>query len=283
VSTLLTQIHDVYINKGDSLVKIEVLMSTMNKNYDTLFREVKTRKIKSDILIINQSNNQKRYFNSNIRIYNYNEKGLSKSRNRGLENANGEICVIADDDIIYKESYCDILKKSFEKNLDADIITFQIETPDGNLFKNYSKKEFWHNKRTILKVSSIEIAFRRDSIIKNNIKFDERFGLGSKYITGEENIFLMDCLDKGLKIKYIPSPIVIHPYENSGRIFSESLIFSKGAVFARLFKFNFIVLNFLFALKKYKEYKNCHNFINFIRLIYKGSFDFISNEKMSRF
>jgi hypothetical protein len=253
----------------------------MNKNSIEELN-LKDKNINNNVLIINQTDNNKRieYKNRNIRMLNYDEVGLSKNRNRALKNAKGNKCLIADDDIKYKEEGLDIIEKSFKDNPSADIITFQIETPEGTLFKEYSSNEFWHNKRTVLKVSSIEIAFRKDRIFKKNISFDENFGLGAKYNSGEENIFLMDCLKQGLKIKYVPIPIVIHPKESSGKnLTRRDSILSKGALFTRLFGWSFLVINVLFGIKKYKDYKDDISLYEFIKLLYKGSFNYIKELK----
>jgi len=262
-------------------MKIEILMSTMNKkNIKEL--NLKNKNITKNVLIINQTNNNNKYEyeNKNIRMYNYNEVGLSKSRNRALKNAKGDKCIIADDDTKFKKNIFDIIDKSFKNNPCADIITFQVETFEGSLFKDYSSNEFWHNKRTILKVSSIEIVFKKDRIIKNNISYDELFGLGAEYNSGEENIFLMDCLKKGLKIKYVPIPIVIHPKESSGKnLTKKNGVLSKGALISRLFGWNFLIINILFGIKKYKEYKDTISLYKFIKLLYKGSFNYIKELK----
>lgn len=251
---------------------IEILMSTMNKNnIDEL--NLKNKNIDNNILIINQTNNTKKYKyeNSNIRMYNYNEVGLSKSRNRALENARGNICVIADDDIVYEKEFYDIIKRSFKENPDADIITFQMKDFNDDLYRKYPSEPFFHNKWSIRKVSSVEIAFRLDKIKEKNIKFDENFGLGSMYPVGEENIFLLDCIDKGLKIKYLPKPLLKHPFGGTGQNYSNKVIIARGAMFYRMFNNYSFILDILFSLKKYNQYKHSISFLKFLYLIIKGS------------
>lgn len=253
---------------------IEVLISTMNcKNVEDL--KLNDRNIYGKVLIINQINkcfyNGKNIKNHDIRLINYIGKGLSESRNKALENAIGDICIIADDDIYYKKDTFQIIKDSFNKYPEADILTFQIETPNRLLYKNYPPKFFWHNKRSILRVSSIEIAFKRNKVIEKGIRFDELFGINSIFPTGEENIFLSDCLKKGLKVGYVPIPIVIHPAPNSF-ICSDEL-YSKGAIFFRIFGFWAIFLNLLFVIKKYNLTKT--GFFNSLKIIYSGTINYI--------
>ena len=124
--------------------------------------------------------------------------------------------------------------------------------------------------KSIMKVSSIEIAFRINSIKIKNLKFDEKFGLGTNNPTGEEAIFLSDALKQGLKILYIPLPIVFHPKESSGGMFKDNpkLIRAKGAMFYRIFGIWGYLVSFLFALKKYRM--SNYKFFKFLTYMLEG-------------
>lgn len=256
-------------------MNFEILMATMfRSNISDL--KLSEKGITSNILIINQTNENNIEISNNAKMISCKERGSSKSRNLAIKNASGDICLIADDDVVYVPNYEKIILKAFETNPDADIITFQIMTPEGEKFKdNYLKEERWHSKLSILKCSSIEIAFRKNSINRYHILFDEEFGLGSRYLVHDENIFLMDCLKNGLKIKYIPYAIVIHPKESSGTNFNEFLIISKGAAFIRLYGLKGIIFDFIFAIKKYNYYKHYCGILFFLKLILTGSINYI--------
>ncbi|MDE5206949.1 hypothetical protein PYX06_20220 [Citrobacter amalonaticus] len=217
------------------MVNIQILMATMFKKtageIDWTYKNTRL-----PVLLINQSDFSGREVFENVTMISCTERGSSNSRNMAIEYADGDICVISDDDVSYVDNADDIIEKAFLENPDADIITFQIRTPDGTLFNDgYPEKKQWHNWRSILRCASIEIAFKRESIVRNNLRLDINFGLGSKYRVHDEIIFLKDAMDKGLKILYMPIPIVIHPKESSGSDFNDSLISSKGAAFVRLF------------------------------------------------
>ena len=55
--------------------------------------------------------------------------------------------------------------------------------------------------------SSIEVAFKKDLVM--NKKFDERLGLGSEFVCGEEVDFLLSNYEKNA-ILYIPEVTVYH-------------------------------------------------------------------------
>lgn len=187
------------------------------------------------------------------RVFDYRETGLSKSRNRALQHATADICVVGDDDVRHLPAAQEIIAGAFADHPRADIITFQARTPDGAPFKRYASRPRRHTRRSIMRVISWEIALRTASVRAAGLRFDERFGLGADFPTGEENIFLMDALRRGLHLRYIPAPIVIHPAESSGANFSSpASVAAKGAAFRRMFGAASKPLEMAFACKKYR-------------------------------
>lgn len=244
-------------------MKIEILISTMNKkNISEL--NLSQKNIFENCTIINQITDEKLELineeikEKNIKIISYREKGLSKSRNRALENSTGDILILTDDDISLVEGSLDEIRTEFRKNKDFDVLTFKFQKEDFNKNKKYKRKEFVHNYNTIRKVSSVEIAMKRDTIVQKQIKYDEKFGLGAEYNSGEENIFLKDCLDNGLKIKYIPSNIVKHPTESLSTPYywTEDYIRGKGPLFYRLYNKWGYFYYILLILKRRNRVKN---------------------------
>jgi glycosyltransferase involved in cell wall biosynthesis len=245
-------------------MNLQILISTVDDNFFS-----RNLDIIPSFLIINQLIKKNKSLFSMNNLISYSERGLSKSRNKALKNSSSDICLISDDDLIYKRDIENIILQSFEDYKDADIITFEVETPNGRPYKKYKNKVFWHTKKTLMRVSSVEIAVRRKSIVNSKLKFDEDFGLGSIFPTGEEVIFLMDAMRKKLKILSIPIAIVLHPIESSGKNYSNTnLIVAKGAVFYRVFGFFSYLICILFAVKKYKSSNK--GFLKFLSLMYVG-------------
>lgn len=256
-------------------MSVQILMSTMGKKEikDLRLKE-KNLSFENDILIINQiydENNLKIKRQKKIEMYSFKEKGLSKSRNKALELMNNntqKLCILTDDDVTFSKNFDKKILKAYENHPDADIITFQIEDDFGNKFKKYKKKSYKHNLKTLLGVSSIEITFRKKSI--RNILFDENFGLGSNYSTGEEAIFLKECHKKGLVAYFVPETIAIHPLESSGSILDEIGLRAKGAVYFKLFgKYSFFLI-IVFILKNMKLIKKEIGIIKSLKIIYNG-------------
>lgn len=156
-------------------------------------------------------------FREDINIIERDETGLSKSRNTGLDSCRTKYAVIADDDVRYfKDSFETILNKM--ENGNYDVLLFKIKTnPEEPEYKNYPRSDYTLNNGFKHWFSSIEIVIRTEAINKYNLRFDEKFGLGTKLKKGEEEVFISDCMKAGLRCGYINEYIVSHPYESTGK------------------------------------------------------------------
>nr|WP_251068899.1 glycosyltransferase [Shewanella sp. NKUCC06_TVS] len=179
------------------------------------------------------------------------EKGLSVSRNVALEHADGDYVMIMDDDVTF--SIVDIYTLlSRVKEDDVDVATYYHRYTNGNSTLRH-KRTFWHNKFNIANPSSIDICVKRSSILKAHLKFDELFGLGSQYPSGEEMIFLSDCLDNRLLVKRYPIEICTHPPITSGVDFfsTQQKVNAKRAMFSRVYPKVGGLIFMLFVVKKF--------------------------------
>ena len=236
-------------------LNFEILISTMKQNSLAFLSKMFSQNnfSKYNILIINQTDEETLLYSpmKNIRVVNSFEKGLSNSRNLALKNAMGSICLLADDDVIYRKDFENIILNAFEKTQEADIITFQMEDETGKLFKDYPEID-WHNKKSLITANSVVIAFKRNIILNKNIVFNPNFGLGAKFPTADEYIFLRDALKTNLKIYFQRSVILSHKYWSSGRVMgSDEIIHARSAVlykfsgalaYLKLIKYLYIVL-----------------------------------------
>lgn len=155
-------------------------------------------------------------------------KGLSRNRNNAISMATADVCLIADDDSRYLPEHIDTILDSWMQNPDADIITFQAETYEGTPLHRYPAPY----------VCSLEMTFKRDSITTHNLRFDERFGLGSQFLcAGEEEVFMYDARREGLTIRYIPKPIVRTAADTTGTRFlaDPKVQVTKGATFRYIY------------------------------------------------
>lgn len=253
-------------------MKCEVLVSTMNcKDKDEL---VKNMNIK-ECIIINQVT-QKNFemlnnINGTSRILSYQEKGLSKSRNKALANSNAEICIIADDDLVYEDDYDIIIKNAYKKHPDADLIAFVV----GNERRAKDKvifKEKKLNRIQTMKLASVHITFKKSSVLEKKIKFDENFGAGTNLFCGEENIFLYDCVRDGLRIYYVPQKIATLKISESSwfKGYDSQFFQTFGAVFYRISKVLSPLLILQFVIRKRKKYIHNMTTLQALKNMIKG-------------
>lgn len=233
---------------------LEVLISAMNQQDFGLFESIG---VVDEALMINQCGCDGYCIDetSRRRIISSSEKGLSRSRNMAIKESVGDICLFVDDDEELVPDYDSIIRNAFINNPKADIICFKI----AGVKKKYSNEKNRIGYLRALKVGSCQIAIKRESIINNNIKFDENFGSGTEMGSGEENIFLYDCLKKRLRIYY--EPILIGSVkQNSSHWFfgfTEEYFYKRGRIIKRLLgKYLGFIYAIYFIISKRQRYKD---------------------------
>ena len=97
-------------------MKLELLLSTMNlKNETESNKLIQKMNVNTNTLTINQITNKNIKETNNLtsknKLISVRDKGLSKSRNMAINNSEADICIIADDDVIYKDNFQNIIKK----------------------------------------------------------------------------------------------------------------------------------------------------------------------------
>lgn len=212
---------------------------------------------------------------NDVRLIQIISTGLSVNRNNCLMHADGDILMILDDDIIIKPEYISKLRGLFSSD-NVDIACCKIKTyNDEPEYKSYSKKEINLKKISQLKaVSSIEISIRNKSFKSKDIWFDERFGLGTRAQSGEELIFLNDCLKKGLKIKFFPEYTIEHPFNSSAKNispYSDSRLFTSGAQAFALYKNLAYLRNFIAVIRRFSAIRKSKiSIIHFLKMKNEG-------------
>ena len=208
-------------------------------------------------------------------------KGVARNRNNTLQFIEpSSICLILDDDVFLCQNTFKNVIQAFNDNADADFISFKILDLEGNDYKSYPKEKQWHTLQTLSGIGTTEMAFRSDFILKKDIRFDERFGPGvDDYPLGEDFIFAMDMYHSKSKMFFLPIPIVKHPRGSTGSSLNGKVIFTRGAVFARVFGRWSYILDVLFTLKHKKMYQHRYTMFQYLKLMLAGSDTFLNIEK----
>ena len=252
-------------------MKLEILLSVMNLNV----KDLDKMNITSACTVINQCKKNKKEKYKNFNIYSYNEIGTSNSRNRGLEHIKEDIIILCDDDVVYNKNYEEKILNEFKNNPKADVIIFNFESP------NRKKRKIKKRKRlhiyNSLNYASYNIVFKKDSILKNNIKFDTDFGPGAKYNSGEDSLFIRDLFKNKLKVYSSPEYLGI-AYNTTSTWFKgydKKFFFNKGALFTAINPKIRRTLIFQYLIR-HKETLTDIKFKKAIKLMLAGSKDYLN-------
>ena len=233
---------------GLRIKEIDRLISSLNKQEFSDY----------EIVIVSQINHQgieeliKKWKHIKIKHIKLENKGLSLARNAGIGVCDGEWIIFSDDDCWYPTNALKRLKDLIDKT-NIDVLLTQIYDPiKKKLYKPYQKKNMKiKTKIQLMSKSSIEIAIRRSCI---RCLFDEDFGLGARYVCGEEVDFLLNHL-KGNVVSYVPVITVYHLKKEGNDNYKQ--IIAKGAIYAKHFNrlIGLIIVLRDFVLKHEKNWK----------------------------
>lgn len=256
--------------------RLEVLTATMHQDIKDLSISKKMN-IKSDNIIINQTDTigyaEEIENNYKIKMFSFNERGVGKSRNNALLRSSSDICLMADDDMVYVDNYQDIVKNAYYKYPDADFIVFNVRVHYSDRIEERVKKSGKVHFHNSLKYGTVTFSFKRKAILKNNIFFSLLFGGGAQYGSGEDTLFIWTALKKGLKV-YADQSIIADVYNLESSWFkgyNDKFYKDKGALFQALSPRLSKILNIQLAIRKKNEYSTEKSVLEVIRLMNKGS------------
>ena len=113
-------------------MSVQVLVASM---FQKDFELPKRMNLCSDAVIGNQcdkdSIDEIEYKNFKIKYINRAERGVGLNRNNALKNATSDLCVLADDDMVFYDNYVEIVEEAFKKNKKADFLIFNIDEKQG--------------------------------------------------------------------------------------------------------------------------------------------------------
>ena len=185
-------------------MRLEILLSCMHQKDDSI---VRNSGITGDVLVVNQCDreDERSYLTptGTARFLSTKDRGLTKSRNLAIETTDADICLLCDDDESFVSDYEKRILHAYRTVQEADLIIFKMCNQPTPFRDQIKELRFpW-----IMSVSSWQISFRRESLMRTGVRFDELMGAGTGNGAEEELKFLMDCRRAGLKIFYVPTEI----------------------------------------------------------------------------
>lgn len=181
-------------------MNIQVLVSTMHQTDHSLLERMN---IQTDAIVVNQCDENKiedfEYNGNKIKWLSLAERGVGLSRNTALMRADADILLFADDDIVYEDGYAEKVLDFFEKHPKISFAVFNILSENPDRPEYFDEKDKKLNRVNSLRYGACRIAIRKVAARQENITYSLLFGGGAKYQAGEDNLFITNCLQKGLR------------------------------------------------------------------------------------
>lgn len=217
--------------------KFEVLCVTMHQSD---FSKIELMNVRSDIIFANQCDHtsyEEINFEGHVaKMISTQTRGVGKNRNLLLTYADADICLMADDDVIYADDMEERVVKEFDNHPDADVMVFHFESdcPDESKIRYKKTKKWPRFARTPW--GAIRIAFRLQSVKKANVWFTTLFGGGCIFPNGEDTMWIKALCKSGLTIYVSRETIGTVSHEESTWFtgYNEKYYYGVGALYAGL-------------------------------------------------
>lgn len=254
-------------------MNIQALISTMHQTDHALINRMN---IQTDAIIINQcSINKFEEFKMNknsIRFISLDERGIGLSRNNALMRATADLILFSDDDVVYVDECKKLILSAFEENPKADVMVFNV--PSTNMERpTYiipkKSRVRWFNCQ---RYGAVKMVAKTYMLKRSNIYFSLLFGGGAKYSSGEDSLFIMECIRKGLKVYANPTIIGYVNQESSTWFqgYTDKYFTDKGALYYCLSKRWSKLLCLQFVFRHYKLFKNNKTWREALKLMIAG-------------
>jgi glycosyltransferase involved in cell wall biosynthesis len=237
---------------------ISVIIPTYNRSHylKKIISKLNLRNFKIEVIICDSYSTddtrnvayelKKKYTYLNIKYYNVSKNNNSLKRNAGIKNSRGSYIVLIDDDCIPEKNFLENYLYLLKNNKNKEILCGSVKYTNISLKKNFIKyRQSRHfvieNKRTVdnqkklmpKQVVTMNMAFKKDLILKNRIFFNDKFNAYGF----EDFEFAYRIVKKGIKI-IASSPVVYHLDDRSFEKYLMKIKFIGYQSSAFLYKLN---------------------------------------------
>ncbi len=231
-------------------MKFSLIMATYgrDKEVENFLNSLKSQTYKNFELIVVDQNEDDRVYKViknfenefEIKYFKVNFRGLSKARNYALKYINGDIIAFPDDDCEYPHDLLFNVKNFFD-NTDYDILSVVLVDKETkkSILNRWTKKSSKITPINILRsVTSTTLFVKISRLKREDIYFDEEFGLGALYYA-EDMDFVMRLLKNGARGYFNREIFIYHPnvnIENVERFFTYGK--GMGAFLKKYYKYD---------------------------------------------
>ena len=215
--------------------KFEILCVTMNQKD---FSKIKEMNIHSDVVFANQCDHTSfeeiTFEGHKAKMLSTETRGVGINRNIALMYATADICLFADDDVVYRDNVEELVESEFDAYPDAYVFIFHLDTMDSVRKQKKYKKTRKCGFLERMPWGGVRIAFRLDSVRKANLWFTTLFGGGCIFPSGEDSMWLTDAKKKGLRFYVSKETIGTVSFEQSSWFSgaNDAYYYGKGAFYA---------------------------------------------------
>ncbi|WP_462164561.1 glycosyltransferase family 2 protein [Pseudoalteromonas xiamenensis] len=229
-------------------ISFDLILTTVDKKKDvlklfhTLARQSDDFKLR--VLFADQSedinwNDIKNFESENLEIIHkkISKSSLSKARNIAVSlGLKSDYIAFPDDDCWYKDSILSDVYEKFTSDTSLDVVCTNVYDPDTKRY--YGDRPVVNNVdvsfKNIFKYPiSVGIFMKKSVFVATGGRFDERFGVGAKFGSGEETLLIAQVISSGAKIQYFGEVKVFHPVLDSA-FYDISKSYSYGVGFGKL-------------------------------------------------
>jgi glycosyltransferase involved in cell wall biosynthesis len=207
---------------------------------------------------------------SGVEVLGFSGRGVTKIRNKVIENSKTKYLVFADDDIAFNLENLAKAVTHLEKS-GAALLLGEAVDESGALRKNYPNKIQRLNKINSAKAATYEMVIDVEKVKSAGVRFDEEFGAGAEatYL-GDEYIFICDLIDAGLKCEFVPLVLATHPKDSSGSGWgTEKDRIARAKIFDRAFKGNRTLPYLIRAAFGFRKLGSGLSLGNYLKFIFK--------------
>lgn len=241
-------------------MQIQTLVVTMNQRDHSLLDQMN---IQTDAIVGNQCDRDEierfEHHGKKVCWLSLRERGVGLNRNNVLMRGTADYLVLADDDMVFHDGYAKTVCDLFQRYPQADVLIFNLDEARPKRYKNTKVKKL--NRSNYGKYGAARLALRRERIHMAGVSFNLLFGGGAKYSSGEDSIFLHDCLKKGLRLYAMPLAIAELKDDRASTWFTgynDQFFTDKGVFFAQIYgwRSGLIALYHCFKHRngRYREY-----------------------------
>ena len=173
--------------------------------------------------------------------------------------------------MVYYDGLANALELAFERVPQADVMVFGIDiVKDGVVTEKRRCKNARLHVWNSMKYGTVRLAVRRSAIISKNITFNQCFGGGCPFSSGEDSLFLKACFDAGLKVYSYDYVLGTCCKDTSSWFvgYNEKYFYDRGVLVRNLFPKTAYIMALYFGIRFKRETKL--DVMKRLKYIYRG-------------